>query len=162
MTNDERITDEHLQCIHDRVRLLVYPTQATKDLLALLGEIARLRSAVEPTGNECQHDLLKPDTTIEVIDAWKAKCKVCITFFDLPGRPAQKSSGGEAVDAQGRQFFSDARMNEKMAGGKPYWLCCGSTTFGKHRTGCSTFPPEVRRWGTAAEHSAWQLSERTL
>lgn len=37
--------------------------------------------------SECQHDLLKPDTTIEVIDPWKAKCKVCIEFFDLPGRP---------------------------------------------------------------------------
>ena len=41
-------------------------------------------------GNEaqCQHDLLKPDTTIEVIDKWKAKCKVCIEFFDLSGRPS--------------------------------------------------------------------------
>lgn len=37
--------------------------------------------------SDCQHDLLKPGTTIEVIDKWKAKCKVCIEFFDLPGRP---------------------------------------------------------------------------
>lgn len=36
----------------------------------------------------CQHDLLKPGTTIEVIDRWKAKCLVCVEFFDLPGRPA--------------------------------------------------------------------------
>jgi len=39
---------------------------------------------------QCQHDLLKPDTTIEVIDKWKAKCKVCIEFFDLPGRPERR------------------------------------------------------------------------
>lgn len=44
----------------------------------------------ETSDGECQHDLLRPDTTIEVIDPWKAKCKVCINFFDLPGRPAQK------------------------------------------------------------------------
>jgi hypothetical protein len=43
---------------------------------------------------ECQHDLLKPDTTIEVIDPWKAKCKVCIEFFDLPGRPSQGKLSG--------------------------------------------------------------------
>jgi hypothetical protein len=44
--------------------------------------------SVETSGDpECQHDLLKPGTTIEVIDKWKAKCKVCIEFFDLPGRP---------------------------------------------------------------------------
>jgi len=42
------------------------------------------RASADP---QCQHDLLKPDTTIEVIDKWKAKCKVCIEFFDLPGRP---------------------------------------------------------------------------
>lgn len=36
----------------------------------------------------CQHDLLKPGTTIEVIDKWKAKCVVCIEFFDLQGQPA--------------------------------------------------------------------------
>lgn len=47
------------------------------------------KGAATPT---CQHDLLKPDTTIEVIDAWKAKCKVCIDFFDLPGRPV--NTGG--------------------------------------------------------------------
>lgn len=35
----------------------------------------------------CQHDMLRPDTTIEVIDKWKAKCRECIEFFDLPGRP---------------------------------------------------------------------------
>ena len=46
------------------------------------------RPAVEASGDsECQHDLLKPGTTIEVIDKWKAKCKVCIEFFDLPGLP---------------------------------------------------------------------------
>lgn len=44
------------------------------------------RQPVE-TSAGCQHDLLRPDTTIEVIDAWKARCKVCINFFDLPGRP---------------------------------------------------------------------------
>ena len=53
--------------------------------------VVRERTAEKAAG-ECQHDLLKPDTTIEVIDPWKAKCKVCITFFDLPGCPAQKSS----------------------------------------------------------------------
>lgn len=46
---------------------------------------------------DCQHDLLRPDTTIEVIDPWKAKCKVCITFFDLPGRPAQKTAADDTV-----------------------------------------------------------------
>lgn len=40
---------------------------------------------------DCQHDLLKPGTTIEVIDQWKARCKNCFNFFDLPGRPAEKA-----------------------------------------------------------------------
>jgi hypothetical protein len=44
-------------------------------------------SSLKAGGDACQHDLLKPGTTIEVIDKWKAKCKVCIEFFDLPGRP---------------------------------------------------------------------------
>lgn len=53
-------------------------------------------SQVEP---ECQHDLLKPNTTIEVIDKWKAKCTVCIEFFDLPGRP-EKASEVEILRGQ--------------------------------------------------------------
>jgi hypothetical protein len=52
----------------------------------------RALPADETSDGECQHDLLRPDTTIEVIDPWKAKCKVCINFFDLPGRPALKAS----------------------------------------------------------------------
>jgi hypothetical protein len=51
---------------------------------------------------KCQHDLLKPDTTIEVIDKWKAKCKVCIEFFDLPGRPPDQS-----VNDRLAAFFGD-------------------------------------------------------
>lgn len=35
----------------------------------------------------CQHELLKRPTTIEVINVWKARCLVCLEFFDLPGRP---------------------------------------------------------------------------
>lgn len=54
-----------------------------------------------PADPECQHDLLKPDTTIEVIDKWKAKCKVCIEFFDLPGRPESSISQHRGV------FFGD-------------------------------------------------------
>lgn len=51
-------------------------------------QIPKGYSAVEAT--ECQHDLLKPGTTIEVIDKWKAKCVACIEFFDLPGQPDEK------------------------------------------------------------------------
>lgn len=60
-------------------------------------------SSEEP---ECQHDLLKPNTTIEVIDPWKAKCKVCIEFFDLrPEKAACCDGSGRIsyVDDQGRQ-----------------------------------------------------------
>lgn len=51
----------------------------------LLAEVDRLTKM--PPDPQCQHDLLKPNTTIEVIDKWKAKCNVCIEFFDLPGQP---------------------------------------------------------------------------
>lgn len=64
------------------------------DIRAVLDEAMRTlpisiddESSQETGKDECQHDLLKPNTTIEVIDPWKAKCKVCITFFDLPGSP---------------------------------------------------------------------------
>jgi hypothetical protein len=67
---------------------LAYNHPVTEDLQ----EAIRLLEAPAPEtpDGECRHDLLRPDTTIEVIDPWKAKCKVCINFFDLPGRPEQK------------------------------------------------------------------------
>lgn len=56
------------------------------------GQCGRCGATEKVSGDECQHDLLKPNTTIEVIDKWKAKCKVCIEFFDLPGRPESPRS----------------------------------------------------------------------
>lgn len=65
----------------------------------LIGELRAALTAdgsSEETGKDgCKHDLLKPDTTIEVIDPWKAKCKVCVTFFDLPGNNAFGEVPGE-------------------------------------------------------------------
>ncbi len=43
---------------------------------------------------------------------------------------------------------------------KEYWLCCGSTEFFKHRDGCCEAQighPEHCRWGTADQHSLWQI-----
>jgi hypothetical protein len=64
------------------------------DCKCLVGRAERAinPNSAEKADGDCQHDLLRPDTTIEVIDPWKAKCKVCITFFDLPGKPAQKTT----------------------------------------------------------------------
>lgn len=50
LTSNERISDEYLQMIHSRVRGLLYPAQATKDMLSLLGEVARLRANAHETG----------------------------------------------------------------------------------------------------------------
>lgn len=73
---------------------VTFPCFTTKKFIALLLE--RLQQPPAQKANEhCQHDLLKPDTTIEVIDPWKAKCKVCIEFFDLPGRPSSSEGAGE-------------------------------------------------------------------
>jgi len=43
---------------------------------------------------------------------------------------------------------------------KEYWLCCGSTEFFKHMDGCCEAQighPEHCRWGTADQHSLWQI-----
>lgn len=55
---------------------------------------------------ECQHDLLKPGTTIEVIDKWKAKCTICIEFFDLPGRP--ENAGARSLTEPERDAMNRA------------------------------------------------------
>lgn len=74
-------------------RMVKHIAAIAKDALAGNADIAGYPSgislSVEP---ECQHDLLKPNTTIEVIDKWKAKCTICIEFFDLPGRPEKASA----------------------------------------------------------------------
>jgi len=70
-------------------------------------------SPVEPA---CQHDLLKPDTTIEVIDQWKARCRVCVEFFDLPGRPEKatqlRSPQGETSTVQVAEATSKSGVQQ--------------------------------------------------
>jgi hypothetical protein len=43
---------------------------------------------------------------------------------------------------------------------QPYWLCCGSTDYASHQRPCieAIAHPAHCRWGTASEHSDWQLS----
>jgi len=50
------------------------------------------------------------------------------------------------------------KHGERSAGAEPcYWLCCGSTTFYRHREKCVDSGITGRaRWGTAKEHSEWQ------
>jgi len=66
----------------------------------------------------CQHDLLKPGTTIEVIDRWKAKCVCCIEFFDLPGRPdSSLPPNDDLTDNEFRAVFMKTGIPQKIISG---------------------------------------------
>jgi glycogen synthase len=52
--------------------------------------LTQVRTAIKEIQNTCEHDIWSPHTTIEVIDKYKAKCTVCINFFDLPIRKENK------------------------------------------------------------------------
>ena len=57
-----------------------------------------------------------------------------------------------------------AQLQAAVRGEREYWLCCGSLDPQVHRMGCIEARrgfPEHCRYGTAKEHSEWQLSARS-
>lgn len=92
---------------HEYERALDAARRWDKPITALIQAPGTPSFAQETGKDECQHDLLKPDTTIEVIDQWKAKCKVCITFFDIPGRPAPKAPTDDVCRECGVELVAD-------------------------------------------------------
>jgi Lar family restriction alleviation protein len=72
--------------IEAAIRLLLKFDQQLTDMVCG----GPLGGSPETKTDECQHDLQKPDNTIFVIDAHKAKCAVCYNFFDLPLNGAER------------------------------------------------------------------------
>jgi hypothetical protein len=58
---------------------------------AVRAVVAAVRGAMEPS---CFHTLVMPESTLTVIDPFKAKCRVCYEFFDLPLDGPQSSENG--------------------------------------------------------------------
>lgn len=57
-------------------------------------------SPLEPEA-ECAHTLMMPESTLTVIDPFKAKCRVCYEFFDLPLDGPQSSEKASPADLVG-------------------------------------------------------------
>jgi hypothetical protein len=59
-----------------------------KAFIVRVGEFEEIR----PEEPECVHNLVESVSTLRVIDPYKAKCRVCYEFFDLPLQPEKASA----------------------------------------------------------------------
>lgn len=87
-----------------------------------------------------------------------APCKTCLRDDAYPSwQPVE----GDAVPVWAEHLKPMDGMPgaTRTDAGENYWLCCGSKHPGQHRSSCNEAKsghPERCRFGTAAEHSAWQ------
>lgn len=60
------------------------PNDVTRELWTVTSYWRRASRLPEEPEAECAHTLVMPESTLTVIDPFKAKCRVCYEFFDLP------------------------------------------------------------------------------